>query len=155
MSQYIEQIKQKLEAIMEGSELFLVDIFIKPTNNYKIFIDGDNGVSINVISKINRTLRNQIDEETWYPEGDYSLEISSPGVDTPLKFVRQYNKHIGRDLEITFNDAEKQPIVGELISVNEETSITLQELVGKKKEIITHEIPFEDIKSAIVQISFK
>lgn len=155
MDQYLDKIKEKLEAIIADSEIFLVDMFVKPTNNYKIYIDGDNGVSINTISKINRTLRNQVDEELWFPEGDYSLEISSPGVDVPLKFPRQYNKHIGRSLEIVFNNPETPAVIGKLLSVSEDRILELEETIGKKKEIKLHNIPLTDIKSAIVQISFK
>lgn len=155
MDQYLDKIKEKLEAIIADSEIFLVDMFVKPTNNYKIYIDGDNGVSINTISKINRTLRNQVDEELWFPEGDYSLEISSPGVDVPLKFPRQYNKHIGRSLEIVFNNPETPAVIGKLLSVSEDRILELEETIGKRKEIKLHNIPLTDIKSAIVQISFK
>lgn len=155
MSQYLEKIKEKLEAIIADSEIFLVDMFVKPTNNFKIYIDGDSGVPINVISKINRTLRNQVDEEPWFPEGDYSLEISSPGVDAPLKFPRQYKKHIGRDLEITFNNSEIPAVTGKLVDISESNVLSIEELVGKKKEIVLHQIALEDIKTAIVQISFK
>lgn len=154
MEQYLDQVKAKLEAIIRDSDFFLVDMKVKPTNNLKIYLDGDNGITISAISNINRALRNQMDEEGWFPEGDYSIEISSPGTDTPLKFARQYNKHIGRDLEVVLDDEAATTVVGKLVSIAEDI-ITLEETIGKKKEIKVHEFPLSGIKSAIVQISFK
>lgn len=154
MEQYLDQVKAKLAAIIQDSDYFLVDMKVKPTNNLKIYLDGDNGITISAISNINRALRNQIDEEGWYPEGDYSIEISSPGVDTPLRFSRQYKKHIGRELEIVLNDEAATTVTGKLISINDDI-IVLEEAIGKKKEIKTHEFPLESIKSAVVQVSFK
>lgn len=154
MEQYLDQVKAKLEAIIQDSDYFLVDMKVKPTNNLKIYLDGDNGITISAISNINRALRNQIDEEGWFPEGDYSIEISSPGVDTPLKFIRQYKKHIGRELEIVLNDEAATVVTGKLTGITEEI-IMLEETIGKKKEIKIHEFPLAGIKSAIVQVSFK
>jgi len=94
----VEAITELVENLIKDSSYFIYDIFIKPTNNIKIFLDGDDGITINAIAPINRALRNQIEELNWYPEGDFSLEVSSPGIDEPLKFVRQYRKNIGRTL---------------------------------------------------------
>jgi ribosome maturation factor RimP len=154
MDQFIPKIEEKIFTLLTDTSFYLLEVKVKPTNNYKIYLDGDNGISINDIAKINRTLRNQIDEENWFPEGDYSLEISSPGVDKPLQLPRQYNKHIGRDLEVTFLDETKNTIIGKLIEVSP-NAINIEEVIGKKKETIQHIIPFSEIKTAIVQISFK
>ena len=94
-----EKIRAMLNDILEGTDIFLVDFKVKKTNNYKIFIDSDSGLQLEKCIGVNRKLRNQIDELDFYPEGDYSLEISSPGVDEPLKMMRQYKKNIGRKLK--------------------------------------------------------
>lgn len=151
METTITNIQKMVEAIIDGSNLFLTDIKIKPTNNIKIFIDGDSGITIEAVSKINRTLYKQIEEGAMFPDGDFSLEVSSPGVDEPLKFVRQYNKNIGRKLEITL--LNNNVITGTLEAITE-TEIKLTELIGKKKETKVHEIPFAEISKAVVQISF-
>ena len=154
MERYLDQIKIKLDELIKDSDFFLVDLYIKPTNNLKIFLDGDNGITINAISNINRALRNQIDEEGWFPDGDYSIEISSPGVDMPLKFLRQFNKHLGRNLEIILNDEDNTTLIAKLVKIEGE-ELFLEETVGKKKEIKPHQINYTAIKSAVVQISFK
>lgn len=148
----INQITEKLESLIEGSTLFLVEIKVKPTNNIKIFLDGDNGVTIEAVSKINRALYKYIEETELFPNGDFSLEVSSPGVDEPLKFLRQYKKNIGRKVEVTLNEGE-QPIEGKLKEATE-TEITIEEVIGKKKETKETVIPFNNIKKTVVQISF-
>ncbi len=149
----VDQIKGRLETIIEGSALFLVDIIIKPTHNIKIFLDGDTGVTIDAISKINRTLYKQIEEENLFPNGDFSLEVSSAGVDAPLKLTRQYVKNIGRTVEVTLNEPEAAVLKGTLKEVSEE-EITIEEVLGKKKEIKETKIPFSKINKTVVQISF-
>ena len=58
-------------------DLFLVEIRIKPTNNVKIYIDGDQGVSVEKLVSYNRKLYRQLEEEGVFPDGDFSLELSS------------------------------------------------------------------------------
>lgn len=150
-SSIIEQVTKMLEALIEGSSLFLVDLKIKPTNNIKIYLDGDTGVTIDAVSKINRTLYKQLEESSLFPDGDFSLEVSSAGVDEPLKFLRQYIKNIGRKVEITLNDGSQKE--GVLLAATE-TEVTIEESVGKKKEKQETVIPLEQIKKTVVQISF-
>lgn len=153
METVIEQITKKLEAIIADSSVFLTDIKIKPTNNIKVFIDGDEGITIDAISKINRALYKQIAETDWFPEGDFSLEVSSPGVDEPLKFFRQYKKNIGREVVVTLQEGTQ--ITGKLIQAAPE-QITLEQKTGKKKNETAApiDIPFDQIQSTVVQISF-
>jgi ribosome maturation factor RimP len=148
----IQQVTEKLEALIEGSALFLVDLKIKPTNNIKIFLDGDNGVTIDAVSKINRSLYKQLEESEMFPDGDFSLEVSSAGIDEPLKFLRQYKKNVGRKVEVTL--LEEGKVVEGVLKEAGEDEITIEETVGKKKEKKDTVIPFNSIKKTVVQISF-
>lgn len=147
----IEALIEKLIAPYE--DVFLVSVRIKPTNNIKIFLDADSGLSIEKCVKINRGLYKVIEEDAWYPDGNFSLEVSSPGVDEPLQLLRQYKKNIGRNLEVTLMDESKKE--GKLISV-EENGIQIEYTEGKNKKAVTHlkEIAFSEIKQSIVLISF-
>lgn len=141
------------ELISAEPELFLVEVKIKPTNNIKVYIDGDQGVSIEKLVSYNRKLYKLIEEEGMYPNGDFSLEVSSPGLDEPLKIHRQYQKNIGRFAEII--DKEGQKREGKLVGVGE-NEIIVEETKGKgkKQEVVTHTIPLEQIKSTKIQIKF-
>src|SRR3954471_15147279 len=103
----IETVQKLIEPLLVD-DIFLVEIKIKPTNNFKIYLDADSGLGIEKCIKINRALYKKIEEMGMYPDGDFSLEVSSPGVDEPLKLLRQYKKNIGRNVEVVTNDDEKK-----------------------------------------------
>jgi len=149
---HIESIRSLLENMMDA-DTFIVDIRVKPTNNFKIYLDADHGFDIDRCIRVNRALYKQIEEAGWYPEGDFSLEVSSPGIDEPLKLHRQYVKNIGRKVLVTLNDESKKE--GSLRSVTEH-AILLHTISGKGKKVVETEleIPFSEIKQAVVQISF-
>lgn len=149
--QAIEALVEKI--IADNSDIFLVSVRIKPTNNIKVFLDADSGLSIDKCIKINRAMYRTIEEEAWYPDGNFSLEVSSPGVDEPLKMLRQYKKNVGRNLEVVFADDTK--IEGKLTDAGE-AGIQLQYTEGKNKKAVTHtkDIAFSEIKQATVLISF-
>jgi ribosome maturation factor RimP len=69
-----------------------VEVRVKPTNNIKVFIDADEGMPLSALADYNRKLYKQLEESGMYPDGNYSLEVSSPGLDEPLKKSRQYKK---------------------------------------------------------------
>jgi ribosome maturation factor RimP len=148
----IQTIENLLEPLLVD-DIFLVSIKVKPTNNYKIYLDADSGLGIEKCIKINRALYKKIEEMGMYPEGDFSLEVSSPGVDEPLKLLRQYKKNIGRNVEVVTNDDEKKE--GLLKEVTEE-AITIEYTEGKGKKAITLNpvINFTDIKQTKVLIKF-
>lgn len=134
-------------------DVFLVSIKIKPTNNFKIYIDADGGLPLEKCIKINRSLYKQMEEMGLYPDGDFSLEVSSPGIDEPLKLIRQYIKNIGRFVEVTKLDDTK--LEGKLLAANEEQiTIEITEGKGKKLTIIQLKLPISDIKLTKVQIKF-
>lgn len=151
MDNKLDKITEMVNSLVTGSSLFLVDAYIKPTNNIKIFLDGDEGVTIDAVTKLNRALYKQLEEEALYPDGDFSLEVSSAGLDAPLKFLRQYTKNIGRKVSVI--TADESVHTGILMQASE-AAVVLEETLGKKKEKKMTEIPFEQIKSTTVQISF-
>jgi ribosome maturation factor RimP len=132
---------------------YLVDLRVKPTNNIKIFIDGDNGITIEKCIAINRALYKKLEEMALFPEGDFSLEVSSPGVGEPLKLHRQYKKNLGRKVEVTLKDDTKTE--GKLTTA-EEDHIIIEETKGKgkKQELVSHEILFDNIKTTKIQVVF-
>ena len=144
---------QKLLLPLLPEDVFLVEIKIKPINNIKIYLDADAGLGIEKCIKINRALYKIMEEMGMYPDGDFSLEVSSPGLDEPLKLLRQYKKNVGRDVEVVTNDELKRE--GKLTEVTEEKiTIEYSEGKGKKAVIKTDDIYFSDIKQTKVQIKF-
>ena len=144
---------QKLIQPLLADDIFLVEIKIKPINNIKIYLDADNGLGIEKCIKINRALYKIMEEMTIYPDGDFSLEVSSPGIEEPLKMHRQFLKNIGRGVEVILNDGSIK--AGKLISVNE-NELELEYTEGKNKKAVVKQqvIPFIEIKQTTVQIKF-
>src|SRR5204863_9396816 len=129
--QQILALGHKIETLISTETgLFLVEIKIRPTNNIKVFLDGDQGISIDKLVQYNRSLYKQIEENNMYTNDDISLEISSPGLDEPLKLHRQYLKNIGRHVEVTEKDGSKKE--GKLLSATQ-TEIIVEEEKGKNK----------------------
>jgi len=149
--QAITAMMQRL--LEENPDCFLVEIRIKPTNNIRVALDADAGISIEKCVSYNRRLYKQIEEAGIYPDGNFSLEVSSPGLDEPLKLHRQYVKNTGRNVEVLLNDDTKTE--GKLTAVNEK-EISVEETKGKnkKKEVIQHIFQFDNIKSTKIQIAF-
>jgi ribosome maturation factor RimP len=144
---------QKLIQPLLVDDIFLVEIKIKPINNIKIYLDADTGLGIEKCIKINRALYKIMEEMAIYPDGDFSLEVSSPGIEEPLKLHRQYLKNIGRQVEVIYIDGTIK--TGKLVSVNEnEIEIEYTEGKNKKAVLIQLKIPFTNIKQTTVQIKF-
>ena len=150
----IQAIEQKVNSLLEGhSSHFLVEVRIKPTNNIKVFIDADDGINLKTLIDYNRGLYKLIEESGLYPDGDFSLEVSSPGLDEPLKLHRQYKKNIGRYVDVILNDNSKKE--GKLVEATEDGIIIETESgKGKKKEVKQETILFTDIKNTKVQVKF-
>jgi ribosome maturation factor RimP len=151
MQEMISKIEALLAPLLEGTDMFVTNLQIEPGNNIKLFLDADEGLNVQKSVSINRQLVAQIDELGWYPNGDYSLEVSSPGVDEPLRSLRQYKKNIGRTLAVT--NVEDLEQIGVLKAVTE-VGISLEVKINKKKETALVEVPFENIKQSIVQVIF-
>jgi len=150
----IQAIEQKVMALIDSDpENFLVEVKIRPGNNIKVFVDADRGISIDKLAHYNRTLYRQLEESRLFPNNDFSLEISSPGLDEPLKLRRQYLKNIGRYVEVILKNGIKRE--GKLISATD-GEILIEEEKGnkKKKEIIEHSLTYDDIKTTKIQIKW-
>lgn len=139
--------------LTSSEDVFLVEVKVIPGNNIKVFLDADNGITIEKCIKVNRALYNQIEESDLFPNGDFSLEVSSPGVEEPLKLHRQYKKNIGRTIEVTLADESKKQ--GKLIDINDEEIIIEEKSgQGKKASIQTTNILFNQVKHTKVLVTF-
>jgi len=148
----LHTIREWLEPMMD-EDMFLVDMRIKPTHNIKIFLDADKGLPLERCIKVNRALYKKIEEAGLYPGGDFSLEVSSPGVDEPLKLQRQFIKNVGRNVSVTLPDDSIRS--GKMIAADDMGfRISRTEGKGKKAVTIEDEFSYSDVKSVKVLISF-
>ena len=143
-----------VEGLLEKPSIFLIDLTI--TDSFKIIVnlDGDNGVALQDCIDISRAIENNLDRE----EQDFSLEVASVGVGSPLKMVRQYKKNVGRTLIVKL---ATETIEAELVEANDNFIILSWKArepkkTGKGKETVQkrQEIPYSEIKEAIVTVTF-
>ena len=142
-------------ALAEREHLFLIDLSINDANKISIVLDGDFGVNLQDCIDVSRAVENNLDRE----EQDFSLEVASAGVSSPLKLVRQFKKNIGRTIKVKTISSEE---IEAKLSMADDEKITLEwqarepKKIGKGKETVDKklEIPYENIKEAIVIISF-
>jgi ribosome maturation factor RimP len=148
-----EEIKSVVESQLTDGQ-FLVDVVVKGTIGTQkliILVDSDKGMTIESCGKISRSASKYLEENELF-EGAYTLEVSSPGLDHPLKLERQYLKNIGRNLRI--QTVDNQQFEGKLKEI-EEGKVKIELSSGKKdKTIELVEIPFTDIDKAMVLVSF-
>ncbi len=142
------------DALVEKQEIFLIDVTISVSYKIVVTLDGDIGVSLQDCIDISRAIENNIDRE----EQDFSLEVASVGVGSPLKLVRQYKKNIGRTLIVSTSE---EKIEAELVDANDQFivlswSAREPKKVGKGKETVQKkkEITYLEIKEAVVTVNF-
>lgn len=96
----IARVTEWVDAIINQSEeYFLVEVKVLQGNQIQVYVDADCGVAINELACINKTLRKQIEKEELFAEGNFSLEVSSPGLEEPLKKQRHKKGSILYDCE--------------------------------------------------------
>ncbi len=140
------------DMIAEEPGYFLVDVKLKPGNSIQVLLDADGGVSLNKCVSYNRLLYKTIEEKSLFAPGDFALEVSSPGLDEPLKLPRQYQKNIGRAVEVILKDGQK--VSGKLLAAEPHVVVEETKGKGKKQEIVQHTFSLDQIKTTKVQIVF-
>ena len=140
------------QILSEMEDVFLVSVRIKPTNNIKVFLDADAGLSIDKCVKINRKMYRTIEENAWYPDGNFSLEVSSAGVDEPLLLIRQYKKNMGRNVEVILNDVPIHPLqilylLHPLVSY---TNIRIKPIMTQTRYTIYHSSHYTDSHASLL-----
>lgn len=142
------------EFIQKWPEVFLVDISINAANKITVLLDADNGMDVGRCAEVNRALYRHVEGIKLFGDENFSMEISSPGIDRPLKSQRQFKKNIGRTVEVTLGDSSV--VTGKLNDVDEENIILEKEVKKNKKvvEKVPATIPFSEIRQVKVMVVF-
>lgn len=130
-----------VEQHIQGTDIFLVEVSVKSGNKIRVHVDRPEGISIEECVKISRHLNGNLDRDVE----DYSLEVSSPGLSAPFRVKQQYEKNIGRHIDVLFTDGTR--VSGKIQTVSDPGFVLL--VKGKEEEI-----KFDEIKSSIAVISF-
>lgn len=152
------KIEELLPSLLPDEKYFVVAVQVsnpRVKTKITVLLDSDTGVSIDECAAVSRRLGHRLEELNWI-ENAYTLEVSSPGVDFPLTFPRQYPKHVGRTLVVTLRDGSTH--TGRLEAVAENGLVLLEEVIrGKKKTWADAPtgIPFDAVERSVVQVSFQ
>ena len=152
----IDKVRELAQSCLTDESQFLVEVILTTKAGPRrvlVILDGDKGVNIEACAKVSRALANALDESVLIDD-NYTLEVTTPGLDHPLKLKRQYYKNVGRGFKVHTKD--KVLVQGILSEVDDQRIVLQQEIKeGKKVETKTIEIPFEQIEKAFVMVSFK
>lgn len=151
-----DKIKAIVNSELEGTELFLVDVACTPGNDVEVTIDSDSSVDIEDCVALSRAIESQFDRE----QEDFQLTVTSAGIGYPLKVLRQYQKLIGRPVEVVLKNGTK--VLAELREATQD-SITLgyeemRTVEGKKKKQafeVVKTYPLAEVKSTKEYLDFK
>ncbi len=151
-----KKIRQLIAEKIEGTEYYILSLEIKPGNGIVVELESSGPVSISDCVDISRQIEHNLDREAE----DFSLQVSSPGLDKPLRHFKQYIKNLGRDLKIMRTNGTE---IEGTVTAADESGITLhtvrkERVEGKKKkELIeeNHQLSYPEIKQAKIIINFK
>lgn len=123
----VDKIKALAQPVIDRNDAFLVDLIIRGERTSKVielYVDTDSGISLDQCSNISRDLATLLDEADII-QGRYRLDVSSPGLDKPLKLLRQYKKNIGRNCKIVSSEEGKKISFEGMLEHVSDNSVTI------------------------------
>ncbi len=149
-----EHVRQMVQHHLEGTTHFLVAVELRPGNKLVVEVDNDRAITLQELADLNRAVREDMGPEA----DDFEMQFSSPGMGRPFKVERQYQKHIGRLVDVLLLDGRS--LQGRLASHDQhgiglhiQHPSKVKGRLPKLDEGITL-IPFADIKSTQATITF-
>lgn len=149
------QIADIVNAKLDGSKYFLVDVEVSKTNAINVEIDADEGVDIDFCVELSRHIESQIDREVE----DYELNVGSAGLTSPFKIRRQYEKNLGNQVEVLAADGRKHR--GDLVSVDDNTFRVDEHVMErregdkrKKEYVVSVDYRYDEVKRVTCLIDF-
>ena len=145
-----EQVIKLAEQHIAGSDKFIVSVKVKPGNKIAVFIDADSAVLIDDCIKLSRFIESQLDRD----KEDFELDVSSAGLDSPLKLERQYKKNIGKQVKVVLKNGVVK--VGMLAAVTDKGFELTETIKEKKKEVqkVNTTFTFSEVKETRIVINF-
>ena len=149
------ELRDFIEKSLEGTDLFLVDVKVKPDNFIEVEIDSDSPVSIEECEKLTREIESEFDRD----KEDYTLEVGSAGITSPFKVKRQYLKYLGQEVETVLKDGKK--LSGLLKKADDDNfTLTVKEKIRKPElkrpviEDVDYTLAYDDVKQTKYILKF-
>lgn len=153
LTQLKDIIENEITAYFTGKDLFLVDIKVLSNGKIEIFADSPSNITIDECVQISRYIHQHLEVNNLMTD-NLSLDVSSPGIDEPLKVPQQFQKQLNKQVDVVLKNGLK--ITGELLSADE-LEIKIKEVIKIKKSetIEEHTFRFDEIKSVKKHFNFK
>jgi ribosome maturation factor RimP len=143
-------VRDLVQAKLQNTSLFLVDVKVRPGNKIVVFADGEKGITVDECADISKYIESKLNREIE----DYELEVSSPGITQPLKVEKQYRKNLGKQVHVLMKDGIKK--CGTLLNYdNIGFQIEEKIKIKGKEEITVLSLLFSEIKETKLLITFK
>ncbi len=149
-------VKQIVEEWLEGKDYFMTDLSVSPDARIVVEIDHEEGVWIEDCVELSKFIENRLDRD----EEDFELEVGSAGIGQPFKVLRQYEIHVGEEVEVLTKEGKK--LTGILKAANStDFVLTTQEKVreegAKRPKLVDvdHTFAYDDVKYTKYLITFK
>ncbi|UCE05807.1 MAG: ribosome maturation factor RimP [bacterium] len=122
-SNSIKKIRDLILPILESQNIDLVDVEFKGKSGYlvlRIFVDIDGGITLNQCANLSQQISDLLDTKDLI-SGRYRLEVSSPGLDRPLKTARDFQRNLGRKAKVRYftDKGEDNTISGTIEQVDD------------------------------------
>jgi len=152
-----KKIERLIEEGLAGTDRFLVELSMNEANHIQVYIDSDTQLGISHCVELSRLIESNLDRE----EADFELNVSSAGLDMPLRKKRQYFKYIGKLLNVKLKDGSKLMLRLKEVTENDISGTPLQKNPNAKKgsqkqfiELDTVKIEFSSIIETKIEVVF-
>lgn len=144
------RVQSLVDEVLADTPHYVVDLEVRGATGSQVvnlYVDSDEGIGVDDLAELSRSIGFLLDTEEVFP-ARYTLNVSTPGVDRPLKLRRQYQKNIGRRLQVHYEKApgDNTEVTGELIATDDET------ITVKPEDAPTRTIAFDAILWAKVRL---
>ncbi|MBO4256293.1 ribosome maturation factor RimP [Streptomyces griseorubiginosus] len=149
-----ERLRELLEPLVSSQGLDLEEIAVDSVGRKRVLrvvVDSDTGADLDQIADVSRALSAKLDETDAMGEGEYTLEVGTPGAERLLKEHRHYVRAKGR--LVRFQLAEGGELVARILDVDDE-GVDLEVPGVKGRKATTRRVAFGDVDKARVQVEF-
>jgi ribosome maturation factor RimP len=149
-------VRELAQSRLDEFDGFIVDLTISSNNHIKLLIDSENSIAVSDCISVSRNVEHNLDREVE----DFSLEVSSAGLDQPFKHLRQYKKNEGRQIKVKLNNEKAIEGLLKLVEADQIVVVSRhkERIEGRKakKWVETENVlKYAEIKETKVIISFK
>jgi ribosome maturation factor RimP len=146
----LEELRSYIESVLEQLQIDLVDLAIHGTGNrtiVRVLVDEIGGIRISRVTEASRAIADVLDQKDFM-QNRYTLEVSSPGVERPLKTARDFLRHVGRKVKVTYKQLDQSISETGTIASMEGSTLHLSTEAGLIGLSLDH------IQTAVIMIEF-